>query len=146
MSCVYHLQSAAANVCKIKETKPSGSWLSAFEWVGVDFQHLSRHLKHATSSTQKVAEESFVSRTTWSADHFSAYISHLVEQKLDRFIQVSVAPTSSPLDFCHPFLYYWSNLYLLILSIFIAPNFLVKSLILQMIFKSISRFDFELPG
>jgi len=63
-----------------------------------------------------------------------------------KWVWHSLTPTSSPLDFCHPFLYYWSNLYLLILSIFIAPNFLVKSLILQMIFNSISRFDFELPG
>jgi hypothetical protein len=50
-----------------------------------------------------------------------------------KWVWHSLTPTSSPLDFCHPFLYYWSNLYLLILSIFIAPNFLVKSLILQMI-------------
>jgi len=63
-----------------------------------------------------------------------------------KWVWHSLTPTSSPLDFCHPFLYYWSNLYLLILSIFIAPNFLVKSLILQMILNSISRFDFELPG
>jgi hypothetical protein len=76
-------------IWKLIECPWMGGWVLIFNIL------VDTYLKHATSSTQKVAEESFVSWNTWSADHFSAYISHLVEQKFDGFIQVSVALTDT---------------------------------------------------
>jgi hypothetical protein len=49
------------------------------------------------SSTHKIAEECFVSWSNWWADHFLACISHLLEQKLDRFIHVSPTLITHPI-------------------------------------------------
>jgi hypothetical protein len=105
------------------------------ECMGVDFNIIVdtwsiKPMK--ASSTHKIAEECFVSWSIWSPDHFSACTSTFVGAKAWQIhtceCHTDHSSNSPPLDFCHLFLYYLCILWLvlLILSIFFAPNFLVR--------------------